>query len=215
MIFQSKFKEISYLQVPKNTGIRIMMMPIIIGDINSIPSFLFKIKDFIIDLCRLSDFQNQIGYLTIDSKSINSGDTHRRSGLHVDGVHNGSIGGWGGGGGGWGSVGNGMITVSDEIGCRAWNKEFEGEIGPEGECDHFSQQAILSESTLFKKNIAYWVDGLCVHESIKQDFNVNRTFVRLSNPSDAPWFEGYTRNPTGVEPSGKILGKRKFMYDGK
>lgn len=69
-----------------------------------------------------------------------------------------------------------------------------------------------SKATFFKPNKAYWLDGLCVHESIIQKEDTQRTFVRLSMPSTAPWFEGYTKNPLGIQPTGKILTKRPFQH---
>jgi hypothetical protein len=39
-----------------------------------------------------------------------------------------------------------------------------------------------------------------------------RSLVRLSMPSDCPWYEGYTRNPLGVEPTGPVHPARtEFM----
>lgn len=32
-----------------------------------------------------------------------------------------------------------------------------------------------------------------------------RTFVRLSMPNDAPWYNGYTKNPKGIKPTGVII----------
>lgn len=64
---------------------------------------------------------------------------------------------------------------------------------------------------MFKPNVVYWVDGLCVHESVPMVRDCDRQFSRLSMPSDAPWFEGYTVNPLGVMPSGEILPARKYM----
>lgn len=57
------------------------------------------------------------------------------------------------------------------------------------------------------------VDGLCVHESVEQKEDCERIFVRLSMPSAAPWFEGYTKNPLGILPTGKILPKREFQAE--
>ncbi len=83
----------------------------------------------------------EIGYLTVDEREVRRGETHRRAGLHVDGVYNGSAGGWGGGapGGGWGVVGNGMLTVSSHAMCRVFNKDFVGWPGMEGECGHLAE----------------------------------------------------------------------------
>lgn len=208
--FDSKFLEAGKVYLPKHSGTRVMMMPIVLGKIDSLPAHLEQYKPALRDLFeKCKQHHGQIGYLTIDEKDLKAGETHRRAGKHVDGVHEGSCGGWGGGGGGWGSKGNGMLTVSNVPGCRAWNQTFDGEIGQDGECDKLAAQC--EEGTLFQANTVYWVDGLCVHESVPMERDTQRTFLRLSMPSRAPWFEGYTENPLGIKPTGPILPPRKYM----
>ena len=101
--------------------------------------------------------------------------------------------------------------VSSHVGCRAWNANLTGWPGWEGECDHLAPQLPNESAVVFEAGKAYWVDGMCVHESIPMDMSTARAFVRLSLPSMAPWFEGYTENPLGIKPSGKILPRRTFM----
>lgn len=206
--FESKFEVHGSIYLPEWSGVRVMMLPIELGKIDSLPDSLKQWKPTMVKMFELAPNKFGIGYLTIDEKIVPAGDTHRRSGLHVDGVFNGSSGGWGGGGGGgWGS--NGMLTVASHVGCRAWNQTFIGWPGKDGECDHLADQC--GTPTVFKAGVVYQLDGLCVHESLEQKENVPRQFVRLSMPSTAPWFEGYTENPKGVKPTGPILPRRKFM----
>ncbi|CAG4900458.1 hypothetical protein [Paraburkholderia saeva] len=186
-----------------------MMMPLIIGDLDSVPDRLEHWNAALHSLFDISTHHGQVGYLTIDEKHVLPKSTHRRAGLHVDGVFQGQSGGWGGGG--WGSVGNGMLTVSSHVGCRAWNQSFDGLPGNDGECDHLAAQCSPDTETLFKANTVYWVDGLCVHESIPMHSPTKRQFVRLSMPSNAPWFDGYTVNEKGIAPTGRILPRRQFM----
>jgi hypothetical protein len=213
--FESKFTELTEVQLPKFSGTRVMMMPLILGDLTSIPKSLSHYRETLSQLFQLMDpkHQGQVGYLTIDEKSVSAGQTHRRAGPHVDGVFNDSCGGWGGGGGGWGSKGNGMITVSSRAGCKAYQQTFEGEIGQDGECDKLIPQMDESKATIFQAGRAYWVDGLCVHESLVQNEDCERTFVRLSMPSKAPWFAGYTKNPLGILPTGPVLDRRTFQSE--
>jgi hypothetical protein len=213
--FESKFKELTEVSLPQFTGTRVMMMPILIGDLSSVPSQLDHYGSTLQQLFGLSDPKHygKVGYITIDEKVVQAGSTHRRSGLHVDGVFNGSCGGWGGGGGSWGSKGNGMITVSSVAGCKAYQQELEGEFGKDGEADSFKSQLKEECATIFKPYVAYWVDGLCVHESLSMPENTARQFVRLSMPSKGPWFIGYTENPLGVLPTGEILDSRPYMSE--
>jgi hypothetical protein len=213
MKFDSVFKHVGETNLPNFSGTRIMMMPIIIGDLNSIPKELSHYQEGLNKLFSFTDpkHHGQIGYITIDEKQVLAGTTHRRSGLHVDGVYDGKCGSWGGGG--WGSVGNGMLTVSSIPGCKAYNQSFDGEIGRDGECDKIANQCEAAKSTIFEAGQVYWVDGLCVHESLPLSQTTNRQFVRLSMPSTAPWFKGYSENPLGIKPTGPILSRRKQMNE--
>lgn len=230
MGFDSVFRRVGSVKLPEFSGIRIMMMPIVIGDPESIPSSLRIWRDA---LATLSGFAEQhkgrVGYLTLDEKHVGPGSTHRRAGLHVDGVCRISGGGWAGepppgggwagqsmaggwgGGGGWSSKATGMLTTASHVGCRAWNQRFEGETGPDGECEHLANQLREDAAEFFLPEAVYWVDAYCVHESIPQVKQVARQFVRLSLPSTAAWFEGYTENPLGIKPTGPILPRRKYM----
>lgn len=247
--FKSVLERRGTLSLPDPNGTRIMMMPIVLGDIKSVPD---EYKQWHEALTALFDTAKQhnglVGYLTIDEKRVDAGATHRRAGLHVDGVFvpedvrqairkevadeiaaatrplppsvmgSGifSGGGWGGSNsgsnsGGWGAPGTGMLTVASHVGCRAWNQEFEGSPGYDGECDHLKPQCRPENEVVFGAGEVFWLDGLCVHESIPQPTPVFRQFLRLSMPSCAPWFEGYTVNPLGVLPTGPVLPRRVFM----
>lgn len=208
--FESKFHRAGEVPLPAFSGTRVMMMPIILGDGESVPPELQHYAETLAALFEkmLADHAGKVGYLTIDEKRVAAGETHRRAGKHVDGVFNGSIGGWGGGGGGgWGSAGNGMLTVSNIAGCRLWAGEFVGEVDKDGGC----VGEVAAPPIVLEGGVAYWLDGLCVHESMPMAKAVDRQFVRLSLPSCAPWFDGYSVNPLGVKPTGPILPRREFM----
>ena len=194
------------MEFPKFRGTRIMMMPVVLGDTRGVPE---QYEGFVAKLYGMTEMRHQgeIGYLTISEKFLATGETLRRPGLHVDGYFEGKCGGWGGGGGGWGSVGNGMLTVSNTPHCRAYLGEFEGEPGPDGECDHIRVKGGLT----FESFRVYWVDGACIHQSMPVAEETARQFVRLSMPSSGPWFEGYTVNPCGVLPSADVLPRRSQM----
>mgnify|MGYP001616628646 CR=1 FL=1 len=212
MTFNSIYEERGNIVLPEFSGIRIMMMPLILGDIKSVPTFLATWIDAIQNLFEMArEHAEKIGYLTIDEKRVKAGESHRRPGLHVDGVCYKGSGAWGGGGG-WGGGAKdstGMLTVSNIKGCRVWQGQFDGWPGPEGECDHLTSQCF--DPITLKSYTVYWLHGLCIHESIPVQYNVRRQFVRLSLPSDSPWFEGYTVNPLGIKPTGPILPQRIFM----
>ena len=205
--FESCFHKVGSISLPAFSGTRVMMLPLVLGDLSSVPPNLSAWKETLSRLFDMGGHVGEVGYLTIDEKQVKAGATHRRAGAHVDGIYQGKAGPWGGGG--WGSAGNGMLTVSSVAGCRAWAGQFSGWPGFEGECDHLLEQA--EGETVFDAGEVYWVDGLCVHESLPMQADTPRQFVRLSLPSNAPWFEGYTENPLGVMPTGAILPRRTFM----
>lgn len=213
--FYSDFHHMGSVNLPAYSGTRIMMMPIRLGYPETVPANLAAWTDLLIMFAfSLPRLIGQVGYLTIDEQLVQASQTHRRPGLHVDGVYRGGPGGWGGGGAwGGGSVGgNGLLTVSSVTGCRAWRGLFRGEPGPEGECEHLRDQlADLGSGTLLEAGEIWWLSGLCVHESIPMTVSALRQFVRLSLPSSAPWFKGYTENPLGVKPTGPILPWRPEM----
>lgn len=209
-MFQSSFKELGLISFPDFSGISVMMMPIVIGDnkTNPIKEYHRTCEELFRDTN--PECLGKVGYLTIHEKNIQAGDTHRRAGKHVDGIlEDGKIGGWGGPPGPWGAIGLGMLLASSVEGCKAWNQSINGEPGYDGDCEHLSEE--LNEGTLFQRNKIYWLDGLCIHESLPMEKDTQRQLIRLSMPSSAPWFEGYTENPYGIKPTGEILSKRKYM----
>jgi len=211
-MFTSKFHKVGLVSLPKFSGTRVMMLPIVIGDTLSLPDFVGHYRESAKSLFNMApSHTGRVGYLTVDEKLVNPNQTHRRAGMHVDG---GDGRGWGGGGSRpWASNATGMLTVSSHPGCRVWAQDFNGEVGDEGSCDHLRDE-LISEGIVLGAGEVYWMDGMCVHESVPQSFAVNRQFVRLSLPSTASWYEGYTENPLGIMPTGSILPRRKFMDDG-
>lgn len=214
--FDSVFEEVGEVRLPEFSGLRVMMLPVVLGDVGSLPDFVSVYQTVFVAMCgveRSERHAGSVGYLTIDEKVVPPRSSHRQAGPHVDGMFRGGPGAWGGGlsGGSRETLGNGMLTVSSPAGCRAWNQRFEGWPGPDGEVDHLMGQARDECATLLDAGGLYWVDGLCIHESVPFEEATSRRFVRLSLPSEGPWFEGYTANPLGVLPTGPILGPREQM----
>lgn len=201
-MFYSRVMMLGATGLPPYTGTRVMMMPVRLGERDSLPRSVEHYGSCFAWLCSMIAKipKGQVGYLTIDERLVKAGETHRRKGLHVDGVYRGGAGGWGE---------RGLLTVSSVVGCRAWHQTFDGDVGAEGEAEHLKPQC--KTPVVLQPFKVYWMNGLCVHESLPMDEDTERTFVRLSMPSNAPWFEGYTENPLGVLPTGPILPRRRFM----
>lgn len=229
-MINSIYRPLREVTFPEFSGIRIMMMPVEFSNMDSIPNSLEGYKPMIEKLFNEVPDEKGVGYLTIDEKFLKKGETHRRPGLHVDGMFNGGIkGGWGGGGwggsqpipsgswgggGGWGgsnSSTGGFILASNVPGCRAWKQTVWSDPINDGECGHMEEFLKDENSEVLKGGIAYWLNPMCVHESLPMDEDKQRQLIRLSFPNDCPWFEGYTENPLGVKATGIILPRRKEM----
>jgi hypothetical protein len=206
------------------------MMPLRIEDIETLPNDLAHYKQTVLDLIAVSPVQKGVAYLTIDERQLKAGQTLRLRGLHVDGLGaegklDMSV---------WATSGvqyeckqhwndakrcwyesaagiGGMVMVSTPSGCRAWNKNFEGKIEKDGDCEKLRDQFPDEEATVLEDSVAYWCNAGCVHESMEMGFDTPRQFVRLSMPNTAPWYQGYTRNPKGVEPTGPIISMRAMF----
>lgn len=222
---KSRFSVVAdQVHLPKFSGVRALLMPIIHGDPASLPDNMAQYGDLVQVMGEAKpEHLGKVVYLTVDEKLVQAGMTHRRSRLHVDGWHiteeGSKLGGpWGGGnpGGAWGGArpgeeGTGLLTVASHIGCRAWNQDFDGEPAPEGDCEHMRPQALGKNAEVLAANRLYWLGAHCVHESLRQGEDVERQFVRLSLPSTAEWYEGCTPNPKGILPTGPIAPRRRFM----
>lgn len=208
MRFNSNLEFLTDVEIPQFTGIRVMMMPFYLHDVRaSLPDQIAPWFDALEKICI---WTSGIGYLTVDEAFVRKGETHRRSGLHVDSVGpDGEHGGWGGGGS-WGSTGFRM--VSSHVGCQGWDQLFLGSPGANGDCSHLEQQLDPSCQIIMQPGEVWDCGHMLVHESIPHKTDVYRQFVRVSMPSNAPWYEGYTRNPKGIEPTGPIHPARtEFM----
>ncbi len=188
-----------------------MMMPFLLEDAMSIPGGVAQWRQFVASITQKAGAP-KIGtaYLTIDEALVETGETQRRPGLHVDGVGpSGDAGGWGGGGG-WGS--NGMIVAASVAGCNVYAGDFDGWPAPNGDCTHLKDECATKERVLLDANQAYWLSPMTVHEVFPMKETVKRQFVRISMPSNSPWYEGYTENPNGIKPTGPIHPARtEFM----
>lgn len=88
----------SWFDYPLGTRVRIMMMPVRLEDPSTLP--LREWRPTLARLVLASPIRQGVGYLTIDEALVPADETHRRPGLHVDGIGpDGRAAAWGGGGG--------------------------------------------------------------------------------------------------------------------
>ena len=203
---------------PAFSGMRIMMMPFHAHDLErSLPSALAHYQPLLSAMIARAPGhvvfpEDATAYITIDEMHLEEGTIQRKPFLHVDGMYQGELAGaWGGGGGGWGSCGNGMLLVSNTNNlCSMWTGYFEGIPINDGDCMHLRDQLDSKQRFDFQAGDVVWADGLLVHESYPASHAVDRQFVRISLPNNAPWFVGYTENPLGIQPCGPIVAERRI-----
>ena len=203
---------------PAFSGTRIMMMPFHAHDVaGSLPASLDAYKPLLQAMIDRAPShvvfpEDATAYLTIDEMHLEPGIIQRKPSLHVDGMYKGELSGaWGGGGGGWGSVGNGMLLSSNTSDlCKMWTGQFQGLPINDGECDHLRAELDSKELYSFQAGDVIWADGLMVHESYPAQHAVDRQFVRVSLPNNSPWFVGYSENPLGIKPCGRVVDERRI-----
>jgi hypothetical protein len=203
-MFTSSLQPIDVVTLPEYAGIRVMMMPFHTHDVRgSLPPDLARWAPVVERMATLSP--DGIGYLTIDEAIVRAGETHRRPGLHVDGVGpDGSAGGWGGGG----YAHSGMTMVSSHVGCRAYGQAFHGKPAGDGDCAHLASELDAKRAVDLRPGIIYLCSPMTVHEALPMTADTRRQFCRVSFPSSAPWYEGYTENPLGIRPAGPVHPRR-------
>lgn len=228
MNWLSELEEIGEVAFPDfNQSQRVIMMPYLIGDPTSIPEMIGDWREMAISLT--SDFtqlHDQVGYLTIDQRSLAVGETLRRGGKHVESGYIGSAHP----GPSFPYIGSchpmrpdpwrppshhstGTIMASSVYGCDAWVGEFSGIPELEGSCDHLADQCTEDRRVPLLANKAYWANGGCVHESLPVKQACERQWIRITFPSDGYWWNEYTHNPLGIKPSGPIRHGRKEMAE--
>lgn len=195
-MINSVYYPIRNVLVPNFKG-ELKMIPFELGgDLMDLPS---KFRDLVHNMTKHLPILGGISYLTVDSRVVNKGTTHRRGGAHIDGNYIPQICGWGGSGG-W-KVGEGgrelssehhklsyqsntggMLIVSDHPSCMAWQGQFEGEAKIGGDCSHLD----LGEGKTLKPNVAYYGNSQFLHESLPLDETVHRNLVRITLPMDYP-----------------------------
>lgn len=208
--FKGELRWLGPFTFPTFSKVRVMMMPFRLDDQDSIPVQIGHWAESLFGLLQWAipaQSRKGVGYLTIDEAWLEAGETHRRPGLHVDGVgEDGKAGGWGGGGGGYAA--SGMIVAASCAGAHVYPHEVQGWPQPNGDCAHLATQCGSKGRVVMRPNVAYWMSGMTMHEAVPVAERGPRQFLRVSMPSDAPWHEGYTENPLGIKPTGPIAPAR-------
>lgn len=74
----------------------------------------------------------------------------------------------------------GLITVSNEVGCKAWIGQFDGEVLSQGAYDNMLDQLTEDKEVILEKNHIYFMTSNTPHETLLQKKGTRRTFMRIT-----------------------------------
>jgi len=213
------YESIGYVRkIPDPIGLNINMMPIIMGNNDSIPH---NCKQYIeiINECieRTFDEKGKIGYLTIHESFIEKDKTQRRPGWHTESFDQLNLGN-----GSvifpihWGGMEGGIFMMSSiDDSCELYNCYIDDNcIGPLGSIEHMKYD-IEKERNIIKTsaNELIWITDRTPHRSVPLKQGQYRQFFRLVTSNVSIWYENHsTTNPLGIlpGPNTKIVTMNKF-----
>ena len=152
----------------------------------------------------LSPVKEGVAYVTVDNATLKVGQVQRSAGPHVDGNYYGTEaqGGWAGDPQpGWlrpapvadcqnayVSTTGGALIYATEYGTRVWKGHYFGRPREtDGDCRHLRKELELMHCFVTVPGVLYWINSMCIHESIPAPFDCTRLFVRITLAPDAPW----------------------------
>jgi len=233
------YKQICPIEFPRPTGVQVNMMPIIAGDMYSIPDGLRQYNQ----LCSLVPFaKGSTVYLTITESQVAPGDYQRRPGLHTDGTRMRCWGGgWGGGsrpvppqapevpvlpakepppapsprrGWGGGLWGGGVSNLSKGIYLASSDgccKVYDCITYDVDDLGALSEEP-QAPSKVMEPSTLYWITDRTPHASLPSCGHYTRQFFRLVADEIGVWFAQHsTPNPLGVQPNAPIEYQSKFV----
>jgi len=207
------FERIDTVSFPEYDGRYVNMMPIVFGDINTIPKYLRDYND-IIKKCSF-----KVGttvYLTIHESIVEKGKTQRGGGIHTDATGNSQY--WGGNNYDGSSTfsltktgsivpyNTGIYIASSDGGCNVYDCQIEKSDNLGG----ISKKIKASKINCSPNNL-YWITDRTPHEAIPVKKETKRQFFRLVSENISVWYSQHnTPNPFGIKPNCKIDDNNKF-----
>ena len=170
----SNFSTVGAIKFPEFLGRQVHMHEFNIDN----PSMPIGFEDYLEVVNSLCESVSGTAYLTVDEKIVQSGNSHRRGGAHLDGRWMPDLGTHKGGGHVQAGVNNPLIVASSVEGCVAYGGEFEGVPKEDGDLEHIRDQ--LGKGEVLKCNQGYLLSPDCVHESIPLLHTTKRSFIRIA-----------------------------------
>lgn len=190
MIYESKIQTKGIVTFPEFKAERIYMLPFF--QKNGLPAYLNRWQKTI-DQMLDGILTDQPIYLMIDQAFVMKGNTHRRSGLHIDGYWDPSLKGHGTGGGGGGHKSNAaswneatfkeheaLLLASNVSASKGYVGSFKGPINNGGDCSHIDTKNL--KEIILEAGQSYIGNVTSLHESIPVLDDSFRTLVRLNIP---------------------------------
>ena len=194
------YQEVSRINFPQFNGLMINMMPVIVGDIDSLPDEL-KSYHSIINQTRLE--QGSLAYLTVRESIITSNAPQSRGGIHVEAP---KLNAWGGGAWGGISFDKGVYMASTDGACNVWD-ELAHDRDHQGAC------SVSTVPEKMKESMLYWITDKTPHQALPSAVGTQRQFFRLVSDEISVWYSQHnTKNPKGIMPNCEIVDYNKFLH---
>lgn len=183
------YKQLTKIRFPNPRNININMMPIIMGNANSIPLEFRHYNSLICEslghLNNKNEHLNQIGFLSVQESIVEHNKSQRRPGIHIEATEFGWGNGWGKGN----NLNDGIFMCSTTSSCRIWNPVH-----------------------VMEPNYLYWLTDQTLHESIVNEGpTFYRQWFRLVTKKVDGWFSRHsTNNPKVQLPKKLIITSSKF-----
>lgn len=192
------YKEVGPVAFPEFHGIMINMMPVIVGDADSLPGDIVEYLPLIND----TDLeQGSLAYLTVRESIIIGARKQSRGGIHVEAPR---LNAWGGGAWGGMSSDKGVYMASTDGACEVWD-ELAHDRDYQGAC------AVTTRPEKMKASTLYWITDKTPHAALPSTEGTVRQFFRLVSDEVSVWYSQHnTKNPRGILPSCEIVDYNKF-----
>jgi hypothetical protein len=200
-MFSSKIIPVGHVKFPSIwTQGELYMHPIDLAQSLALPDRFNVFSEAVKTMLEHCPVKTGTAFVTIDQKTVQPGQSHRRGGPHVDGNFIFDWGNGDGGGNGWltGGMGRylppekhllqyasptgGLLIASSFQACSAWLGTFNGIPLQGGNCEHLVDQLKTKQKLLLQENVVYLGNSTCVHESLSVHQTVNRTLIRITLP---------------------------------
>lgn len=189
-----------YVEFPKPRGLKVNMMPFVMGKKASLPEELHHYWE-LIEACKLPRTElGKVGYLTIHESEVAEGNSQRRSGVHIEAPgYLAANSKWVEQRYNWGcgvvhydrSWVEGGIYMASNVAesCRFWNvkiKKTEWAAGHLGDMEHMRE--VLGDGQTMEANRMYWLTDATPHESLPLEQAEYRQFFRLVTSKLSAWY---------------------------